>query len=41
MKITLAVMTALQVFAGGEIAQETSECDPHYSGVCVPFIGQR
>lgn len=44
MKIVLAVLTTFQLFAGvalaeplqRSLAQESAECDPHYSGVCVP-----
>ncbi|EKU96968.1 calcium-binding protein with excalibur domain [Leptolyngbya sp. PCC 7375] len=35
MKGLLAVLTTFQLFVGVEIAQE-AECDPHYSGACVP-----
>ncbi len=42
MKVVLAVLTTFQVFMGVAIAQspqeqpEPAECDPHYSGVCLP-----
>ena len=35
MKIVLAALTMFQVFVGVAIAEE-AECDPHYSGACVP-----
>ena len=35
MKIVLAVLTTFQVFMGAAISQE-SECDPHYTGACIP-----
>ena len=35
MKGLLAVLTTFQLFVGVAIAQE-AECDPHYSGACVP-----
>ena len=35
MKTVLLTMTAFQLLMGVAIAQE-AECDPHYSGVCLP-----
>lgn len=35
MKVTLAVLTAFQLLSGVAISQE-ADCDPHYSGACVP-----
>ncbi|MEO0738526.1 MAG: excalibur calcium-binding domain-containing protein [Cyanobacteria bacterium J06649_12] len=35
MKIVLAVLSTFPVFMGVAISEE-AECDPHYSGVCLP-----
>ena len=35
MKIVLAALSIFPLFVGVAIAQE-SECDPHYSGACIP-----
>lgn len=35
MKVVLAVLSAFPLFMGGAVAQE-AECDPRYSGACVP-----
>lgn len=35
MKVVLAVLSTFSLFVGVAFAQE-AECDPHYSGACVP-----
>ncbi|WP_265579583.1 hypothetical protein [Leptolyngbya ectocarpi] len=40
MKIVLAVLSTFQVFVGVAISAE-DECDPRYSGACVPVYTDR
>ncbi|MEM9976226.1 MAG: excalibur calcium-binding domain-containing protein [Cyanobacteria bacterium P01_D01_bin.2] len=41
MNAILATLLALPLLPGVAIAQQQSECDPHYSGACVPVYRTR